>query len=263
MYNYVRELTHCCHILLSEKASACSPSSFSSRSFYQRSIEMGIITRTFPRPSLPLSLSLLLSLSVCFSLALALARSLGFLLFLRVLYFSHPQFLSTRLSVFIFLLALPPFPTFSSILPRRKESFFFFLLSLLLLFYINYELLSFCHATGPNDGQREDEEEEKLSLLLPSSMYAFIPIVFSSWSTIEKKEGKRRKTNSCNYDRRRKNIAYWFLWLTIQTSSVLPLDIPIEQVSAHYWWTRHSSLSHRVSWATNLDIFRTSIPHAS
>lgn len=128
MYNYVRELTHCCHILLSEKASACSPSSFSSRSFYQRSTEMGIITRKTPRPSLPLSLSPLLSLSVCISLSRA--RSLaGVFCSFFVFYISAIHNLCIRAFPSSFscsLFRLFPHPLLSCLVAKSPFSFFFF-----------------------------------------------------------------------------------------------------------------------------------------
>ena len=184
-------------------------------------------------------------------LSLSLSRW-GFLLFLHVLYFSHPQFVYARLSILVFLLALPPFPTFSSILPRLSQFFFSFpstcssssSSSSSLSHQLWAAILLSCNRPERWPKRRRRRRKRKAVAVVTIIHVRIYPDLFFFWVEHKKKKGKR-KTNSCNYDKSRKNIAYWFVWWTIQTSSPLALDIAIEQVRKHCLCTRSPLFSKR------------------
>ena len=99
------------------------------------------------------------------SLSLSCAR---FLLFLHVLCFSINDLCTSAFPAQFFLLALPSFPTFPSSRIVPKSSFFFsFCIPpsalarwlCVVLPCINYEVLSFCHATGRTIATRERKKK--------------------------------------------------------------------------------------------------------
>ena len=154
---------------------------------------MGISRRHFPRVFFSLSLSVVFSFFLFCALASTNCIFLPF----------HP-------SSFYLLFCL--FPHF--LYPHRRKVFAFFSSSSSLLrFFLLHQLWGsiLCHATEQTIGEegkkekKKKNEEEKLSLLLPSSLYAFISIFFSLHTQHTQ---SKKKLNSCSNQANRKLIIF-------------------------------------------------------